>query len=304
MTPTNSTPSELNTRFGIEDLAQILADQAQTPTVHITTPNCSGEMHLHGAQVTSWKPTGAQEVIFMSSRARFNEGQAIRGGIPICFPWFRAKSDDPKAPAHGFVRTKLWALDSIAQNAGEIIVAMSTESDSSTKQWWTADFHLLHRVTFGSHLKLELTVTNRGASTIHFAEALHTYHAVGDVRKASVRGLDGATYLDNTDANREKKQHGDVVISSATDSAYTNNGSALELVDPVLNRRIQIKKENSHTTVVWNPWEEAANKMSDMGAGEWQKMFCAEAANILTDAIELAPGKNHTITATIGVNSL
>src|SRR5271163_2321638 len=240
----------------------------------------------------------------MSSRARWEEGQAIRDGIPICFPWFRAKSDDPKAPAHGFVRTKLWAFDSIAQHDGDIIVSMFTESDAGTQKWWPADFRAILRATFGSILKLELTVTNRGTSPIRFAEALHTYHAVGDVHTARVHGLDGATYLDNTDANREKKQSGDVVVSSAMDSAYVNNESAIELLDPTLHRRIHIAKQNSRTTVVWNPWEEAANKMSDMGAGEWQKMLCAEAANILSDVVELAPGKTHTITATISVGPL
>ncbi len=304
MTSPNATPAELNNRFGIAGLAQVVADQAQTPSVHVTTTKCSGEMHLHGAQVTSWKPTGAQEVIFLSSRARWEEGQAIRGGIPICFPWFRAKADDPKAPAHGFVRTKIWALESIAQHDGDIIVSMFTESDAGTQKWWPADFRALLRATFGSVLNLELTVTNRGASSIRFAEALHTYHAVGDMHTARIHGLDGATYLDNTDANREKKQSGDVVVSSAMDSAYVNNESAIELLDPALHRRIHIAKQNSRTTVVWNPWEEAANKMSDMGAGEWQKMLCAEAANILSDIVELAPGKNHTIGATISVGPL
>jgi len=261
-------------------------------------------MHLHGAQVTSWKPAAEQEVIFVSSRARWEEGQAIRGGIPICFPWFRAKADDPKAPAHGFVRTKLWTLESIEKRDEGIVVAMSTESNASTQKWWPTDFRAVLRATFGSTLKLEFTVTNTGTSPFRFAEALHTYHAVGDVHAASIRGLEDATYLDNTDSNREKKQQGLVTISGPTDSAYINNMVALELLDPVLNRSIHIAKQNSRTTVVWNPWEDAAKKMSDMGEGEWQKMFCAEAANILSDAVELAPGKNHTITATISVGLL
>ena len=304
MTSPTATPAELNSRFGISGLAQVAADQAQAPTVRITTPTCSAEMHLHGAQVTSWKPADAQEVIFMSSRARFEEGQAIRGGIPICFPWFRAKSDDPKAPAHGFVRTKLWTLESIEGQDGDVAVTMSTESDAGTQKWWPADFRLIHRATFGRVLKLELTVTNTGAAPFRFAEALHTYHAVGDIRTARIHGLDGALYLDNVDANREKKQQGDVAISAPTDSAYVNNRNGIELLDPDLHRRIHIVKQNSSTTVVWNPWEDAAKKMSDMGEGEWQKMLCAEAANILSDVVELAPGGTHTMTATITVGPL
>jgi glucose-6-phosphate 1-epimerase len=304
MTPTNPIPAELHSRFGIAGIAQIVADEAQSPTVRISTPACSGEMHLHGAQITSWRPAGAQEVIFMSSRARFNEGQAIRGGIPICFPWFRAKSDDPQATAHGFVRTKNWSLESIEHQSGNVIVTMSTESDATTKKWWPGDFRLQHRATFGSNLKLELAVTNAGSSPFQFAEALHTYHLVGDINTARINGLDGATYLDNTASNSEKKQQGDVAISAATDSAYINNTNALELLDPTLHRRVHIAKQNSRTTVVWNPWEAAANKMSDMGPGEWQKMLCAEAANILSDIVELAPAGNHTMIATISVNPL
>jgi glucose-6-phosphate 1-epimerase len=304
MTSPNATPAELERKFGISGLAQVVADQAQTPTVRITTPSCMGEMHLHGAQVTSWKPTGAQEVIFVSSRARWEEGQAIRGGIPICFPWFRGKADDAKAPAHGFVRSKLWALEGIERHDGEVSVAMSTQSDASTQKWWPGEFRLVHRATFGSVLKLELTVTNTGGAPFRFAEALHTYHAVGDVHTARVHGLAGATYLDNTDANSEKKQQGNVAIDAATDSAYVNNQNALEVLDPALHRRIHIAKKNSRTTVIWNPWEEAAKKMADMGEGEWQKMLCAEAANILSDAVDLAPGETHTMGATISVAPL
>lgn len=304
MQPTNATAADLHRRFAIAGLAQILDDDGGIPTVRVTTPKSSGEMHLHGAQVTSWKPAGADEVIFLSSRARWADGQAIRGGIPICFPWFRAKAGDPQAPAHGFVRTKIWTLESLAQNGGDLTVTMSTESDAGTKRWWPADFRVLYRVTFGSDLHLELTVTNTGAAQFSFEEALHTYHRVGDVQKARISGLDGGTYLDNTDGNREKKQLGDVAITSPTDSAYVNNRNALALIDPVLNRRVRIAKQNSRTTVIWNPWDQAAKKMSDLGLDEWQKMLCAEAANILTDAVTLPPGDNHTLTVTISVSPL
>jgi D-hexose-6-phosphate mutarotase len=304
MTPSNLTASDLHRRFGIAGLAEVVPDLGGFPVVRITTPRSTGAIHLHGAQVTSWKPAGAEEVIFLSTRAKWAEGQAIRGGIPICFPWFRAKADNPDAPAHGVVRTKIWALDSIEHHDGDIAVNMSTESESSTQRWWPADFRLLLRGTFGSNLKLGLTVTNTGSSKFRFEEALHTYHAVGDVRKASIRGLNGATYLDNTDGNREKKQQGDVRIISATDSAYLNTQDELELLDPALKRCIHVAKQNSRTTVIWNPWDEAAKKMPDMGEDAWQKMLCCEAANILTDAVELAPAESHTVAVTISVSNL
>ena len=153
-------------------------------------------------------------------------------------------------------------------------------------------------------MKLELAVTNTGTTSFRLEEALHTYHRVGHVDNIRLRGLDGVTYLDNTDSNREKMQYGDVVLASQTDSAYLNTRHALELVDRELRRRIRIVKENSLTTVVWNPWREGAQALSDLGDDEWQQMVCAEASNILGFAVNLAPGERHTMKASIGVADL
>jgi glucose-6-phosphate 1-epimerase len=304
MARTGFTIEELNARLGIAGRAQVLAGEAGIPKVHVTAPQCNGEMQLHGAQVTSWKPAGAEEAIFLSRQARWEEGKAIRGGIPVCFPWFRAKADDSRAPAHGVVRTKIWTLESVEQNADGITVSMSTQSDPDTRRWWPADFRVLHRVTFGSELRLELTVSNTGANPFRFEEALHTYYRVGDVRKVRVRGLDRVTYLDNTDSNKKKKQNGDVVISSPTDNAYMNTQNPLQLIDPVLNRSIQVTKQHSDSTVIWNPWAEGARALSDLGDDEWQHMVCVEGSNILENAVELATSADHKITVTMTVNSL
>jgi glucose-6-phosphate 1-epimerase len=247
---------------------------------------------------------GCEEVIFLSRQARWEKGKAIRGGIPICFPWFRGKADDPDAPAHGVVRTAIWALESIEHNSEGITIDMSTESGADTRRWWPADFGLRQRVTFGTQLKLEFTVSNTGAMLFRFEEALHTYYKVGDVRKARIRGLDGVTYLDNTDSNKEKKQIGEVAISSPTDNAYLNTQNDLQLLDPVLNRSIQIAKQNSHSTVVWNPWAEGARALSDLGDDEWPHMFCTEGSNILQNAVELAPTQDHKMTVTMAVSPI
>jgi glucose-6-phosphate 1-epimerase len=304
MTQPTASPQELNARFGIPNLAQIIPGPGGTPVVRITTPKSIAEMHLYGAQITSWKPANTPEVIFLSSKAVFTAGKAIRGGIPICFPWFRAKADDRQAPAHGFVRTKIWTLESIDQNSGAITVTMSTQSDSDTQRLWPHDFRAQLRASFGAKLELAFTVTNTGTAPFRFEEALHTYHTVGDIHKARVHGLDGVTYLDNTHSNSENKQSGDVVISGPTDSAYVNSQSAVDLLDPAQSRRIHIAKQNSNTTVIWNPWIEAAHAMADFGDDEWQQMLCAEAANIMANAVDLAPAKSHTLSAAISVASL
>ncbi len=222
---------ELDRRFAIAGIAHVVPGEGGMPKVRVTAPQAEGEMYLHGAHVTSWKPAGAEEVLFLSSRSQWHEGIAIRGGIPICFPWFRAKADDPKAPAHGFVRTKAWTLDSITRDDDAVAVTMSTVSDADTRRWWPADFRLVHRVKFGSGLRLELEVTNTGTNPLRFEEASHAYYRVGQIESVRLHGLDGIAYLDNTDSNREKMQHGDVVISRQTDNAYINTQGAIEVLD-------------------------------------------------------------------------
>jgi len=291
----------LNRQFGIAGIASVVEGNGGLLKVRITSPHATGEMYLHGAQVTSWKPTGAEEALFLSSRSHFEDAHAIRGGVPICFPWFGDKADDAKAPAHGFVRTKAWQLESIAQAADTITVGMFTGSDEVTRKWWPADFRLVHRATFGRELSLELMVTNTGAKPLRFEEALHAYYRVGSIEPARVQGLGGVHYLDKTDSNRERVQQGDIVIVSETDRVYLNTEAEVELEDPVFARRIGVDKRNSRTTVVWNPWIEKARALSDLGDDEWRQMICVECSNVSDFAVTLAPGQQHTMNTTVRV---
>lgn len=296
--------AELDRQFGIPGIATVSEGNGGLPRVLITGPLAQGEMYLHGAQVTSWKPAGNDEVLFVSRKSRWEDGQAIRGGIPICFPWFRAKADDPHAPAHGFLRTKNWQLQSIAENKNGVAVSMFSESDDQTRRWWPGEFRVEQRVVFGSELSVELACSNTGTIPIRFEEALHTYNRVAEVQDARLQGLNTACFLDNTDSNKEKTQRGDVAIASPTDSAYVNTQNAVDLIDPKMRRRIRLRKINSLTTVVWNPWAEAAAKMRDLGDGEWRQFLCVEASNILSDAVNLPPGQEHKMTAVLSVAKL
>jgi glucose-6-phosphate 1-epimerase len=286
----------LNRRCAIAGIAQVVLGNGGLLKVQITTATATAEIYLHGAQVTAWKPLGAQEVIFVSDQSHWQNGKAIRGGVPICFPWFRAKADDPHAPSHGVVRTKQWRLDSItSETDGSVVVICSTESDESTRRWWPHEFCLEHRIMVGSALSMELTASNTGSTPLRFEEALHTYFRVGQAESVRVRGLDGVTYLDNTDANRAKVQLGDVIFTAATDNAYLNTPAPLKLVDCVLHRTVQTEKQNSATTVVWNPWQQGAASLADLGNEEWRGMACVEVSNILESAISLGPGEEHTM---------
>jgi len=296
-----TTTAELNRRFGIPGLAQVSEGNGGLPEVRVAGSFAEGEIYLYGAHVTSWKPKGFDDLLYLSSKARFQEGQAIRGGIPICFPWFRGKADDPKAPVHGFARTRMWQLDSIVDSERGVAVTMSTESDDQTRRWWHAEFRLQHRVTFGAELMMELACTNTGNVPLRFEEALHTYNRVVTVQDVRVQGLDGAHFLDNTSSNVERVQSGELAIASQTDNAYLNSRGAVDLIDPGMRRQIRLTKEGSLNTVVWNPWREKAAEMKDLGDGEWMQFLCVEACNILDAAVTLAPGHQHRMTAILSM---
>jgi len=300
----NTELAESYRQFEIAGVAEVVEGNGGLPRVQITTPEVIGEIYLHGAHVTSWKPSGAEEVLFVSSQSRWDHGHAIRGGVPICFPWFGGKSDDPAAPAHGFVRTREWRLESISQVGRAVTVSMFTESDESTKTWWPADFRLVYSATFGPELGLELQVTNTGRTSLRFEEALHAYHRVGNIQEARLRGLDGVQYFDKTDSNRKKMQQGEIAITSETDRIYLDTTDAIELEDPVIHRATRVVKENSRTTVVWNPWIEKARALSDLGDEEWTQMICIESSNVSGFAVDLAPGQQHTMKARVRVSNL
>jgi glucose-6-phosphate 1-epimerase len=285
----------------IPGIASVVPGNGGLQKVSVNCAACTGEIYLHGAHVTSWKPAGREDVFFVSAKSRWEHGRAIRGGVPICFPWFGDKTGDPKAPAHGFARTREWQLDSLTAAEDGVTVSMSLVSDDETKPFWSADFRLVHRITFASELTLELELTNTGTSPLRFEEALHAYHRVGDVQKIRLAGLDAVQYLDKTEANVKKTQHGDIAIVSETDRVYLNTAGAVELEDPVFRRRTRVAKGNSFTTVVWNPWVQKAHSMADLGDDEWTEMICIETSNVSDFVVDVAPGAQHTMTARVSV---
>jgi len=295
----------LNRRLGVAGVVEAVAGNGGLPMVCVTTPLASAEVYLHGAQVTSWQPAGTEEVIFLSEKSHWQDGLAIRGGIPICSPWFAEKADDPKAPSHGFVRLREWRLDAVTMgDDGTVAVVCSTESDEASRRWWPHEFRMSFRIEIGTTLYLGLSVTNTGDTPFQFAEALHTYFRVGDARMVQVRGLDGVHYQDKTDGNREKVQAGALTFAAATDNVYLDTRGGVELVDPTLRRTIRTEKRNSATTVVWNPGQAGAAALADLGNDEWKNMVCVEASNVRGATITLAAGQEHIMTAILSVASI
>jgi glucose-6-phosphate 1-epimerase len=293
----------LNREFGIPNVVEVVSGNGGLPAIRVTAPWASAEIYLHGAHLTSWQPGDDEEVLFLSEHSYWEEGRAIRGGIPVCFPWFRSKGDAPSAPAHGFVRTKEWRLESVKIDQESVVVICSTENDESTYRWWPHAFRLEHILSIGKSLRLELIVANTGQSPFYFEEALHTYFRVSRVENVSIRGLDQIAYLDNIDGNCKKTQTGNLIFTAKTDNAYIDVHSAAELLDPTWRRFIRTEKANSATTVVWNPWQDGATSLRDLGDEEWRQFACVEASNILGSAVSLAPGQEHRMQATISVVS-
>lgn len=292
----------LNRRFGIAGIAQIVAGNGGLPLVRITTSTAHAEISLQGAQVLSWRPAGAEQVLFLSDHSLWQPGAPIRGGIPICFPWFGRKPDDPSAPRHGFVRLREWRLDSLrADDDGSITLVCVTSSDQDTRASWPHDFLLALRIRVAHTLRLELSVVNRGPGSFRFEEALHTYFRIGRIQQTRVRGLDGFAYLDKTEDFREKRQDGEVRFDRETDRVYPDTEHPAEIVDAALRRRLRIEKLHSASTIVWNPWKEIAASTSDLGDDEWQNMLCVESGNVMRNAVTLAPGEEHMLRATLSV---
>jgi glucose-6-phosphate 1-epimerase len=277
--------------------------------ITLATPGGEGHVYLHGAQVTHFQPAGARPVLWMSRRSFFEggrPGKPIRGGVPICFPWFGPKAGagaPSSAPAHGVARLLPWTFaDAAVDEHGNARATLRLDSDEYTRGLYPHDFSATFRVTVGAQLKMELAVTNTGAASMAFEEALHTYFALSDVRRIGITGLEGAPYLDKVEAfARKRGEAGPIAIAAETDRVYPGALGTVTIVDSDWQRRIVVHKSGSATTVVWNPWVDKARAMPDFGDDEWKEMVCVESANAGDDVVTLAPGATHVITTTVDV---
>jgi glucose-6-phosphate 1-epimerase len=275
------------------------------PQIALSNPEADAVVYFNGAHVSSWRPKGQDEVLFMSKSSHFQPGKAIRGGVPIIFPWFGNRAGHPESPAHGFARTMNWNVAACDQKAGgPCAMTLELLSSDATKAIWPYDFALRFTIIASKTLTMALAVHNTGNQPFTFEEALHTYLSIGDIAKTSVTGLAGTTYIDKVDNFSRKQQSPDpIVISGETDRVYLATKATCTVNDPVLKRKLVVAKENSDATVVWNPWVAKAKAMSDFGDDEWPRMVCVETCNVAEHAITLEPGKSHTMTAVIRVEN-
>jgi glucose-6-phosphate 1-epimerase len=299
----------LERSFGIPEVLRFEETESGLIRAQVTTGSCSATVYLQGAHISHWQPAGAQPVLFTSKRSRYAPGEAIRGGVPVIFPWFGAyrgvKRPGIVYAKHGFARTAEWELRSARQHEGAVELVFYLGPSDLSRAVGYDNFSLDYTVRLGESLEMELTVQNNGSQSMSFEEALHSYFAVSDIQRTSVEGLIGAQYLDNTDGLVMKRQTEPVLyIAGSTDSIYTGTTAACTLRDEAGMRSIHIAKEGSQSTVVWNPWKELTATMPDLAADDWQHYLCVETANAWDDAVALAPGARHTMRATLTLSRL
>lgn len=291
--------AQLNNEFALQvdnNNLHFKTGKSGNPIVEIQNEQATATVCLQGAHLLSWVPKDEEEVIWLSEEASFAAGKSVRGGIPICWPWFGAHETNTDYPAHGFARTTIWQiLTTEALGDGTTRINFTTQPQLETEAMWPAETTLQFQLTVGKKLQMELITHNNGSKPVTISQALHTYFKVGDVSKVLLYGLEGDKYLDKLDGFKQKYQHGPVTIKQEVDRIYLNTASDCVIEDKVLNRNIVINKCGSHSTVVWNPWQETANKMGDLGKDGYKKMLCVESSNAAEDSLIIEPGKVHQL---------
>lgn len=301
---------QLTEKFGIAGILEFHQHDNGSIRAEIKTPTCTAQIYLQGAHVSQWQPTGQKPVLFLSKNSLFMPGKAIRGGVPLIFPWFGARVADadlyPNSPAHGFARTSNnWQLIDAGLSDDDLLLSFELTEDDVSRSFGFEKFKLTYKVSVGQELELELIVENNSSEAMKIEEAFHTYLEVSDIEKITLKGLEKAEYLDKTDGMKKKIQdESDLVFLGEIDRPYLNSESKIEIYDPNWKRRIVVDKLNSRTTVIWNPWKELASKMSDMEIDGWKRMVCVESANADENSISLPPGSHHAMHARVLVEAL
>ena len=271
--------------------------------VRVSGARADAELYLQGGHLTRWQPHGVAPVLFLSSRAVYAPGTAIRGGVPVIFPWFGLHATDRRAPTHGFARVCPWRLVSSGLGPdGAVVLELALDDDAATRRVWPPAFTLRYRVSVADTLHLALEVVNASAAPFTFEAALHTYLAVGDVETVAITGLQDTPYIDKVDAFARKRHGaGPLRLTGETDRVFLGTRARCVVEDRALGRRLVLDKTGSATTVVWNPGPGRAREIADLEPDGWRRMLCVETANAADDAVTLPAGERHEMTATLGV---
>jgi D-hexose-6-phosphate mutarotase len=267
-------------------------DPGGRPALRLQHGASTALVALQGAQVLSWR-TAHGEVLWWGSNAEFAPAKPVRGGVPLVFPWFGDHPTEKALPAHGFARNLAWRL---AATRGQPEVELEVGDDAGTRAVWPHPFTLRLAVALSERLRLRLTVANTGTASFRFEQALHTYFAVGDVRTASVHGLEHVPCTEQAAAPEASWDRGAPLrFAAETDRVFQGTPDTIELHAPALRRAVTLHGTNARSAIVWNPWPAKAARLSGLAADDWSRFCCIETANVREHAIVLAPGASHTL---------
>lgn len=303
------TASDKLVRTTLPSSVRVEEGKGGLPRLAVQSRHGSSQIYFQGAHVAAWHPASATApVLWISRDSYFAPGKPIRGGVPICFPWFGPHATDTAAPGHGFARLRDWTLVEAHEHPDgnvELALVLTSEEGEALPPQWPHAFRLIHRITIGPALTMSLEMHNPSEKeTVSYEQALHTYFAVQDVRHVTVTGLAGTDYLDKvTGFSRHNQGQDPVRFTGETDRIYLNTRATCVINDPGKRRAIAIRKTGSDATVVWNPWIDKARAMPDYGDDEWPEMVCVETCNVNVHKRTLGPGETHTMTATIEVTA-
>ncbi|WP_432798156.1 D-hexose-6-phosphate mutarotase [Poriferisphaera sp. WC338] len=296
MSDNHQSIESLNEYFGIDQILRFEIGKGGLTCAQITHPTVNATVYLHGGHVTHFMPTGHKPILYLSPDAVFDERAAIRGGIPIVFPWFGPKANDPNAPVHGLARTAEWRLHRAQNHEQKITLELINH---------IAPYEVRLFIAFSEHLTMTLKVDNLSDNPQTFEEAMHTYFHVQDIEQVILTGLEGCSYVDKVQGGIEQPPRGKpITITGETDRVYLKATRTCMIEDPALNRRIYIDKHHSNSTIVWNPWIEKSQSLKDMPDDDWKKMLCVEFANVRQNAVTLQPGRFHEMTMVIRAEHL
>ncbi|WP_295451838.1 D-hexose-6-phosphate mutarotase [uncultured Thiodictyon sp.] len=295
-----------NAEFGIDGTLRIVAGRGGLAMIEVYNRLANATISPYAGQVLSYCPVAAaDDLLFVSERAFFAPGKGIKGGVPICWPWFGAGGQG--GPAHGFARQLPWSILATASlPSGATRVTLGLADDADTQGLWPYHFNLLVEITVGATLTVELISRNAGDQAFQITQGLHTYFRVGDATRVRVLGLDGCTYIDKAAGANDAivTQRGPVTVAAEVNRIYESVPAVLTIEDPVMERRIRITNRHSATCVVWNPWVETARAMADLDDRDYRIMLCVETVNTASEVIGVPGGGEARLAAEYAIEPL
>lgn len=290
---TDSDIDVLNKRFGAPGRIAFRRGEAGFPVAALVSRYGTCEVSLYGGHVLSYRPTGHGPVLFLSKRSYYEQGKPIRGGIPICWPWF-GPGKEPGQPMHGLARLTQWDLRATEYSSDVAELRLSLSDTEQTRRLWPFAFELSLCVRLGQRLSLELTTFNRDAKPFTITQAFHPYLRVRNIQDVTVLGLDQAAFSDCL--TRQSGTHvGPLTVRAETDRLFTPLRPECALHDQSLGRVLAMTFSGTPQMVVWNPWIAKDKAMPDFGDDEYTSMICLEPANAKDSPVTLAPGESHTL---------